>query len=123
VFTQGTVSEAGANLIYPAVAVNAKTQGGIVFTLVGPNDFPSSAFVPINSTTVGPIHISRAGNEPEDGFTGYKQFGGNGVARWGDYSAAAIDTDGTIWLATEYTPDLARTTFANWSTHITRLQP
>ena len=123
VFTQGTVSEAGANLIYPAVAVNAKTQGGIVFTLVGPNDFPSSAFVPIRGTTIGPIQISRAGNEPEDGFTGYKAFGGNGIARWGDYSAAAIDADGSVWMATEYTPDLARTAFANWSTYITRLQP
>jgi len=121
--TQGVVSKPGASLIYPAIAVNAQQKGGIIFTLVGPNDFPSAAFVPVNNNGVGPIQIARAGNEPEDGFTGYRAFGGNGVARWGDYSAAAIDTDGVIWMATEYTPGIARTSFANWCTYITRLQP
>ena len=120
--TQGIVAQSGANLLYPAIAVNAQQKGGIVFTLVGPNDYPSAAFVPVNNTSVGAIQIARAGNEPEDGFTGYPPFG-NGVARWGDYSAAAVDTDGVIWMATEYTPDIARTSFANWCTYITRLQP
>jgi hypothetical protein len=121
--TQGVVSTPGASLIFPAIAVNAQQKGGIVFTLVGPNDFPSAAFVPVNNTSVGAIQIARAGNEPDDGFTGYPEFGGNGVARWGDYSAAAIDTDGVIWMATEFTPDIARTVNANWCTYITRLQP
>jgi hypothetical protein len=103
--------------------VNAQQQGGIVFTLVGPDNYPSAAFVPVHNTTVGPIQIARAGNEPEDGFTGYPEFGGNGVARWGDYSGAAVDTDGVIWMATEYTPDIARTSLANWCTYITRLKP
>ncbi len=123
--TQGVVSETGANLLRPAIAVNADNRGAMVFTLVGSNDFPSSAFVPIRAGTAGAIHISRAGNEPEDGFTGYMAFVGNTSrgARWGDYSAAAVDADGSIWMATEYTPDLARTTFANWSTYITRYRP
>jgi hypothetical protein len=121
--TQGIVSRTGANLLYPAITVNAQQVGGIVFTLVGPNDYPSAAFVPVRNTTVGPIQIARAGNEPEDGFTGYPEFGGNGVARWGDYSAGAIDTDGIAYLATEYTPDIARTMLANWCTYIIRLQP
>ena len=121
--TQGVVAKSGANLLYPAIAVNAQQRGGIVFTLVGPNDYPSAAFVPVNNTSVGAIQIARAGNEPEDGFTGYPEFPpGNGVARWGDYSAAAIDTDGVTWMATEYTPDIARTALANWCTYITRLQ-
>ena len=122
--TQGVISETGANLLRPAIAVNAQNKGAIVFTLVGPNDFPSSAFVPVDQTGSGSIQISRAGNEPEDGFTGYPQIGGgNGTARWGDYSAAAVDGDGSIWMGTEYTPDLNRTSFANWSTYITRLAP
>jgi hypothetical protein len=121
--TQGVVAKSGANLLYPAIAVNAQQKGGIVFTLVGPNDFPSAAFVPVNNTSVGAIQIARAGNEPEDGFTGYPEFGGNGVARWGDYSAAAIDTDGVTWMATEYIPDIARTVNANWCTYVIRLQP
>jgi len=121
--TQGSIAPIGVNLLYPAIAVNARQQGAMVFTLVGPNNYPSSAFVPINNTTAGPVQISRAGNEPEDGFTGYRAFRGAGVARWGDYSAAAVDSDGSIWMATEYTPDLARTVNANWSTYITRYQP
>ena len=123
--TQGVVAKSGANLLYPAIAVNAQQRGGIVFTLVGPNDYPSAAFVPVNNTSVGAIQIARAGNEPEDGFSGYPEFGAPspGVARWGDYSAAAIDTDGVTWMATEYTPDIARTALANWCTYITRLQP
>jgi hypothetical protein len=121
--TQGVIARSGANLLYPAIAVNAQQRGGIVFTLVGPNDYPSAAFVPINNTSVGAIQIARAGNEPEDGFTGYPEFGGNGVARWGDYSAAAVDnTDGGVWMATEYTPDIARTSLANWCTYVIRLQ-
>jgi hypothetical protein len=122
---QGTISERGAHAIRPAIAVNARQKGGMVFTLVGPNDYPSSAFVAIAGNSVGPIQISRAGNEPEDGFSGYPPFNLIGVARWGDYSAAAVDADGTIWMATEYTPDLARSPqgFANWSTYITRYQP
>jgi hypothetical protein len=28
-----------------------------------------------------------------------------------------------IWMATEYTPDIARVLLANWCTYITRLQP
>jgi len=121
--TQGVVARSGANLLYPAITVNAQQKGGIVFTLVGPNDFPSAAFVPVNNTAVGGIQIARAGNEPDDGFSGYPEFGGNGVARWGDYSAAAIDTDGVTWMATEYTPDIARTSLANWCTYVIRLQP
>ena len=123
--TQGVVAKSGANLLYPAIAVNAQQRGGIVFTLVGPNDYPSAAFVPVNNTSVGAIQIARAGNEPEDGFSGYPEFGAPspGVARWGDYSAAAIDTDGVTWMATEYTPDIARTALANWCTYITRLRP
>ena len=76
-----------------------------------------------SNTSVGPIQIARAGNEPEDGFSGYPEFGGNGVARWGDYSGAAIDTDGVAYMATEYTPDIARVLLANWCTYITRLKP
>ena len=121
--TQGVISRTGANLLYPAITVNEQQKGGIVFTLVGPNDYPSAAFAPVNNTTVGAVLIARPGNEPEDGFTGYPEFGGSGVARWGDYSGAAIDTDGVAYMATDYTPDIARTMLANWCTYVIRLRP
>ena len=123
-FTQGVISSPGRFLMYPAIALNTDNNGAIVFSFSGPNDFPTAAFVSLKGTAVSPIHISREGNEPEDGFTGYPEFGGAGIARWGDYSAAAVNnTDNTIWMATEYTPDIARTVFANWATYVTRFQP
>ena len=56
---------------------------------------------------------------------GYEAFGGDGVARWGDYSAAVAGDDGTIWTATEWIPG----TFgyppflANWGTLIGNVSP
>jgi hypothetical protein len=123
-FTQGVVARPGTFLMYPALALNADENGAIVFSLSSPTNYPSAAFVNVKGTTVSPIHIARAGNEPDDGFTGYPEFGGSGVTRWGDYSAAAVDnTDDSIWMATEYIPDLARTVNANWATYIIRSQP
>jgi hypothetical protein len=64
--------------------------------------------------------VYAAGTKPADGFTGYPQYGGSGVERWGDYSAATAGPDGKIWMAAEYIPG----TFgypeylANWGTAI-----
>jgi hypothetical protein len=124
VVTEGTLVVNDTNLLRSAVAVNASQKGAMVFTLQGLNDYPSSAFVTIDDVTVGPINIARAGNVPEDGFTGYPAVGGgNGTARWGDYSAARVNTDGSIYLATMYTPDINRTINANWCTYVTHYIP
>jgi hypothetical protein len=70
-----------------------------------------------------PIFISREGNEPDDGFTCYPPFS-DLVGRWGDYSAAAVNNvDNTLWMATEYVPDINRSSQANWATYVTRFQP
>ena len=45
VVRQGYVGLLDTNLIYPAVAVNKKGQGVMAFTLVGPNNYPSAAYV------------------------------------------------------------------------------
>jgi hypothetical protein len=83
--------------------------------------FPSTAYVTIDPNgAIGAVHIAAAGVGPEDGFTGY---GGSRVARWGDYSAAAVDESGRIWMAAEYIPGGLRTAFANWGTYIARLVP
>ena len=89
-----------------------------------------------NNGKTGQIHIAGAGVNSEDGFTGYPDFvfppppcadlGGGKLlceARWGDYGAAAIDADGSIWLAGEYIGPRPRTLLANWGTFITRLSP
>ena len=61
--------------------------------------------------------------------TGYASFFGDelstiSVSRWGDYSAADIDSKGNLWLATEYVPnekDKPRTLFANWGSAIAKV--
>jgi len=122
-FAQGIIAAPGRFLMYPAIALNKNNNGAIVFSLSGPNDFPSAAFARVIGTSVGPIRISREGNEPDDGFTCYPPFS-NLVGRWGDYSAAAVNNvDATIWMATEYVPDINRSAQANWATYVTRFQP
>jgi hypothetical protein len=41
----------------------------------------------------------------------------------GDYSAAAADESGNLWLATEFIPNAPRVPLANWGTFIMRIVP
>jgi hypothetical protein len=104
----------------PSVSVNPQGRGAIGFSLVGPDYYPSAAFVPIDASSTGPaIVVASPGALPEDGFTGYQ----TGLARWGDYSTAVAGGDGSIWVATEYIPDGPRTTLANWGTFVMHIRP
>src|ERR1700724_3933820 len=78
------------------------------------------------------IQVAGMGTNSEDGFTGYPNEVSSPPpclsptlceARWGDYGAAAVDADGSIWLAGEYIGPRPRTVSANWGTFITRLSP
>ncbi|MGI9071642.1 MAG: hypothetical protein ACR2JB_10090 [Bryobacteraceae bacterium] len=104
----------------------------MVFTLVGPTRtpaflfsdvfYPSMAFTTLSATSgTGDIQLGGAGSAPEDGFSGYPPYS-DGVARWGDYSAALADTDGSIWMATEWIPNTPRTDRTNWGTFIGQLR-
>jgi hypothetical protein len=104
------------------VAVNPSGNGAIAFTITGPSMFPSAGYALLDDDGTGPIHIAGAGAAPEDGFTGYTAFGGDGNARWGDYSAAVAAPDGSIWVANEYITPRPRTVNANWGTFISRLK-
>jgi len=120
---QGYVSVNRNSVMYPSIAVAlGGTTAAMVFTLAGPDFYPSTAFVRLSSAGAvsSPVTVSAAGTKPADGFTGYPAFGGNGVERWGDYSAAVSDAGGTLWMAAEYIPG----TFgypaflANWGTAV-----
>ena len=118
---QGYVAVNGENVLFPSIAVNRFGIGAMAFTLSGPDFFPSAAYVRFAlGRAIGPIHITGPGALPEDGFTGYAAFGGNGVARWGDYSAAVF-ADGAIWMGNEFIPNAPRTVNANWGTFLSRL--
>lgn len=119
--SQGYVVADQQNVAYPSIGVNALGKGVMTFTLVGPNYFPSAAFTTIDKVNgTGSIQIAGPGAAPDDGFTGYGAFGGR-VARWGDYSAAVADADGSIWMGVEFIPGGARTLLANWGTFVTHV--
>jgi hypothetical protein len=131
---QGYVAAPGKDsVIFPAIGATPNGTAAMVFTLVGPTPtpaflfsdvfYPSMAFTRLSTTSgTGDIQLGGAGYAPEDGFSGYPEFGGDGVARWGDYSAAVADTDGSIWMATEWIPNTPRTDFTNWGTFIGQLR-
>ena len=123
---QGVMFVSGNNLLRPSVAVNGQGKGVIAFTLVGPDYFPSAAYVTIDPLSTGStVQVAAAGTLPEDGFSGYPNLGFpiQGVARWGDYSTAVAAGDGSIWAVTQYITDLPRTELANWNTFIAQVQP
>ncbi len=112
------------NVIYPSIGVNSSGKGVIALSVVGQDFFPSAGYAPLDEINgAGPIVISGAGEAPEDGFSGYVQFGAFRVARWGDYSAAVADEDGNIWMGNEMIPNAPRVIRANWGTFITKVIP
>lgn len=123
ILNQGYVSVTGDNVMFPAIGVTRDGKAVMSFTLVGPDYFPSAAYTPIQSTGPGNVHIAGAGAAPEDGFYGYKAFGGNGISDWGGFSTAVSDANGMIWTSTEYIPNLPRYPTANWGTFISSVNP
>jgi hypothetical protein len=133
VVTQGYVAVAGADVYFPSIGVNDDGNGVIAFSISGAKYFPSAGYTDMVSGNGLPfVHISGAGKDPEDGFSGYVAFGAAGVARWGDYSAAIADGN-RIWFAAEYIPNacssltpttpLCRTVNANWGTFVSAVRP
>lgn len=119
---QGYIVANQANVAFPSIGVNSSGKAAIVFTLVGPNYYPSAAFATLDKAKgAGAIQVAAPGAAPEDGFTGYAAFGGR-VARWGDYTTAIADSAGSIWFGVEYIPGGPRSLLANWGTFLGRVQ-
>jgi hypothetical protein len=93
------------NVFFPSIGVNAAGKGVMTFSISGQHYFPSAGYTSIDAVSgAGPVHIAAPGVAPTDDISGYAAFGGDGVARWGDYSAAVAGDDGSIWIATEFIP-------------------
>jgi hypothetical protein len=55
----------------------------MVFTLTGPDYYPSAAYVPIDTEGMASaIRLAGNGVAPDDGFSVYPSFGANGVGWW-----------------------------------------
>jgi hypothetical protein len=131
---QGYIALKNANLSFPAVGVTSEGKAAIGFTIVGPDIFPSTGYSELKGHKFNKVHVAAAGPGSADGFTGYPSSYPPGQApcdfssdpvqceeRWGDYGAAAVGPDGSIWLANEYVSPRPRTLLANWGTFVTRL--
>jgi hypothetical protein len=111
---QGYVASAGNFLSYPAIQVSPNGSAAMVFTLSGPDFFPSAAYARMSEDghSFGRIKVAALGSGAYDA----------NATRWGDYSFAIVDPSGeSIWLATEYIPPLSRQTvdgFVNWGTRV-----
>jgi hypothetical protein len=137
---QGRLASGGNNLLMPTLGVRPNGTAVIGMSVAGVDHYPSAAYADLSAAGVtGPVKILAAGVGPEDGFAGYRGFGGG--PRWGDYGAAAVDAAGNLWVANEwigqtctlsqYTTDTTaspfgtcnktRTAFANWSTFISKV--
>ncbi len=128
VLRQGYLMVKNNNLLRPMIGVNAQGEGAVVFTLVGPDYYPSAAYVSIDTFSTGSaIQLAAAGTGPEDGFTGYAAElpAGSylGYARWGDYGSSVSADDGSIWMGTEFIPGTQRTDLANWGTYLAQYVP
>jgi hypothetical protein len=131
---QGYVAVNRNSVFFPSIGVGSNGRNPtMVFTLSGTGYYPSVAYQRLTSrgALTGPVTIYAAGTKPADGFTGYPP-DGNGVERWGDYSAAVADTDGVVWMAGEYIPGTfgyvpgaptPPSYIANWGTAIGRVAP
>ena len=120
VSTQGYIASQGNYLIYPAILRTTAGTTAITFTLTSATINPGAAYVvrPSTSSRFGVIHIAASGFGPHLSFSDTLPV--DGRPRWGDYSAAVLDPNGSdVWLATEYIPSPAnQDPFDNWGTRV-----
>ena len=131
----GYLAVAGNNLTYPSLAVNEQNQGYMGVTLVGPDHFPTPAYIPVAlGTDADSVHVVVPGIVPvrwvqRNDLRGLP-------SRWGDYGYVVPGAGTTLWFAAEYTSstctfdvwlatvgncDSTRTLFSNWTTRVTQL--
>lgn len=124
---QGFARVQGETLSYPTFGINSNGGAVITCALIGPDFYPSAAYVPLDShLKAGTVQVTSLGVAPADRFTGYAAFGGRGVERWGDYSEAQPDENGNMWLAQETISAHGlspRSFYANYGTFISKVTP
>jgi hypothetical protein len=119
---QGFLTGAGnLALAYPSFGVNGSGRAVMAFDASGPSNYPSVGYVTMTATgSPGLIHIASAGPAPDDGDTCYIK--GYGGCRWGDYTATAPASDGSVWFAGMNTTS-NRDVHDNWGTFIGNVTP
>ncbi|MHB1582312.1 MAG: hypothetical protein ACYCU7_15170 [Acidimicrobiales bacterium] len=122
---QGVVAVPDASLLYPYTALDASGVGYLLFSLSGPHNYPSPAYISYNTLgPTGPVMLATPGAAPEDSFTCYAAFVGPsyGGCRWGDYSMG-VAMGQRVFMATEMVPQGYRDILTNWGTYIWSAPP
>jgi hypothetical protein len=118
VLSQGYVASQGNFLLYPAIDHTFEGSTTMVFTVTSPSIDPSAAYTTrkSGSKSFGSIVIAAQGFDAHESFSDFFF----GQARWGDYSAAALDPNGKdVWMATEYIPSqINQDALDNWGTRV-----
>lgn len=123
---QGYLAAAGEFLTYPAIVKAKNGRVGISFSITSQTLNPSTGYA-----LLGPVgkqftrlYITQTGSGPDIGFT--CGLGAPQQCRWGDYSWATLDPDGTdMWMAAEDTvpqvatqPNTNPPAQTNWGTQV-----
>jgi hypothetical protein len=112
------LASAGNNILYPAAQTDGQGRGAVVFTLTGPNLFPSAAYATLaaDGTGFGAPIVAAKGSGPYNATP----------QRWGDYSWAVLDPNSdSVWMATEYMPPKSSQTTNRrrpWGTRVIHLE-
>lgn len=125
IIQEGYVSVQNNSCLMPSLGVTASGLGVMTFTVVGPDYYPTVSYTRIDAKHgVGKVQMAASDGVPLDGFSGYTLFGGAGFARWGDYTACAVDdATGEVWFAGEMTMPANSIWLTNWKTHIGHVKP
>lgn len=115
---QGYVAATGSYMLYPTIFHANSGTTTIAFSITSPTLNPSSGYMVMKAgaTSFGAIKITGAGAGPHLSFSDVEF----GQARWGDYTASALDPSGNgIWSAAEYIPPVAdQDPLDNWGTNV-----
>jgi hypothetical protein len=126
VVKQGYLSVEKASVTRPSLAVTSSGKAVIGASLIGDTYYPSAVYTTLDDnlpTVPTTLSLAARGTVPSDGFSGYRFYGSDGVARWGDYGAAQADGN-TVWVANEWIGGLVQgADIANWSTYVSQVTP
>ncbi|KAK9839431.1 hypothetical protein WJX81_001722 [Elliptochloris bilobata] len=109
ILTQGYVALGEASFLNPVVVANARGQGLVAGTVVGRATNLTLAYVPVTLTSHGAaalVHVPRMADTalqglPAGGQPAVAALAGKGLVASGHTSAATVDEQGAIWVATE----------------------
>ena len=120
---QGYLGVNMEDAIFPSIGVSPAGKAVMAFTLVGPDYHPSGLGAVVADVWRRPGLCGAAGQNADDDFSALKAYGGTGISRWGDDTAAVSDPSGTVWMGTKYISGVERTTLANSATYIAHVTP